>query len=53
MFVSVLAAAAMASLPLAAKADWFADATPPANAKPLSDVIKSLANAIGQITKME
>lgn len=42
VFISVLAAAAMASLPLAAKADWFTDETPPANAKPLSEVIKSL-----------
>jgi len=42
LFVSVLTAAAMASLPLAANADWFTDETPPANAKPLSEVIKSV-----------
>jgi uncharacterized membrane protein YkoI len=42
MFVSILSAAAIVALPLAAKADWFTDETPPANAKPLSEVIKSL-----------
>jgi hypothetical protein len=35
VFVSVLATAAMASLPLGAKADWFTDETLSANAKPL------------------
>jgi uncharacterized membrane protein YkoI len=29
-------------LPLAAKVDWFIDEVPPADAKPLSEVIKSL-----------
>jgi hypothetical protein len=42
MFTAILAVAAIASLPPMAKADWFTDEVPPANAKPLSDVIKSL-----------
>jgi uncharacterized membrane protein YkoI len=42
MFVSILSAAAMMALPLTAKADWFTDETPPGNAKPLSEVIKSV-----------
>ena len=39
---SAVSAATLVTLPLTAKADWFADETPPANAKPLSEVIKSL-----------
>ena len=42
MFLSMLSVAAMTTLPLTAKADWFADEVPPANAKPLSEVIRSV-----------
>ena len=42
MLVSVISTAALLTLPLTARADWFKEETPPANAKPLSEVIKSL-----------
>lgn len=38
----VIAAAALAFSAAGAQADWFKDETPPANAKPLSVIIKAL-----------
>ena len=40
--VVVLGLAFVATAPAAARADWFTDETPPANAKPLSEIIRSL-----------
>ena len=41
-FGSLLAMAGFLASASVAHADWFGDETPPANAKPLSEVIKSL-----------
>jgi len=38
----ILAAAALAITTVAARADWFRDELPPANAKPLSAIIKTV-----------
>jgi hypothetical protein len=44
MKTSIVAAIAvsLAMAPLSARADWFSEETPPANAKPLSEIIKAL-----------
>ena len=49
-----IAACALAASSLMARADWFKDETPPANAKPLSSVIKMLEDrGMKTITEVE
>lgn len=50
----VLITLSLATLPLCAHAHWFRDEEPPANAKPLSEVIKAVeAQGEGRITEVE
>ncbi len=50
----VIAICGLAASTLIARADWFHDKTPPANAKPLSALIKSVENRhYGTITEVE
>ena len=45
---------AIATIPLAAQAGWFSDEAPPANAKPLSAIIKTVEDrGLGAITEVE
>jgi len=50
----VIAICGLAASTLIARADWFHDETPPANAKPLSVIIKSVEDRhYGAITEVE
>jgi len=50
----IIAICGLAASTLIARADWFRDETPPANAKPLSAVIKSVEDRhYGAITEAE
>jgi uncharacterized membrane protein YkoI len=52
--ITVIAVCALTALPLAARAAWFRDEAPPANAKPLSAIIKSVEDRhYGTITEVE
>ncbi|HEY3148634.1 MAG TPA: PepSY domain-containing protein [Dongiaceae bacterium] len=41
-YILAACAASLMLAPVAARADWFSEELPPANAKPLSEIIKSL-----------
>jgi uncharacterized membrane protein YkoI len=51
---SAIAICGLIASTLAAQAGWFRDETPPANAKPLSEIIKSVEDRhFGAITEVE